>query len=61
MHYGQQDLVTTRRNQAKHTEERRSHYASGPRDLLKIRDRIEAAEERLRQKREGVLMDGEEE
>jgi hypothetical protein len=61
MHLSQQDLVITRRNQEKHNEARRSHYATGPRDLLKIRDRIEAAQERLRQKREGLLIGDEEE
>lgn len=61
MHYGQQDLVTTRRNQAKHSDDRRQDYATGPRNLLKIRDRIEAAQERLRQKREGLWIGDEEE
>lgn len=61
MHLSQQDLVTTRRNQEKHNEARRSHYATGPRNLLQVRDRIAEAEERLRQKREGVLLGGEEE
>ncbi len=61
MHLSQQDLITTRRNQAKDNEARRTHYATGPRDLLKVRDRIAEAEERLRQKREGVLLGGEEE